>query len=49
MEGKEQTADEIKKARELLDHAGVTADLEDTNSRTAYKKIDESTINLQGY
>ena len=49
MEGKEPTADEIKKARELLDHAGVTADLEDTNSRTAYKKIDESTINLQGY
>ena len=49
MEGKEPTADEIKKAREVLDHAGVTADLEDTNSRTAYKKIDESTINLQGY
>lgn len=49
MEGKEPTADEIKKARELLDHAGVTADLEDTNSRTAYKKVDESTINLQGY
>ena len=49
MEGKEPTADEIKKAREVLDHAGVTADLEDTNSRTAYKKVDESTINLQGY
>jgi len=49
MEGREPTADEIKKAREVLEHAGVTADLEDTNARTAYKKVDESTINLQGY
>jgi hypothetical protein len=49
MEGREPTADEIKKAKEVLEHAGVTPDLEDTNARTAYKKVDESTINLQGY
>jgi hypothetical protein len=33
----------------VLEHAGLTPDLEDTNARTAYKKVDESTINLQGY
>jgi hypothetical protein len=49
MAGKEPTPEEIKKAKEVLDHAGIIPDLEDTNAQTAYKKVDESTINLQGY
>lgn len=49
MAGKEPTPEEIKKAKEVLDHAGIIPDLEDTNAQTAYKKVDETTINLQGY
>lgn len=48
MSGKEPSTEEIKKAKEVLENAGIH-DLEDTNARTAYKKVDESTINLQGY
>ena len=41
--------EEVKKAKQVLEQAGVAADLEDANARPAYKKIDDATINLQGY